>query len=35
VDNEITIPSYALGLENFGFEKVFEYKNVKVLRKLE
>jgi hypothetical protein len=29
------MPSYALELENFGFEKVFEYKNVKVLRKLE
>jgi hypothetical protein len=32
VDNEITIPSYALELENFGFEKVFEYKNVKILK---
>jgi hypothetical protein len=32
VDNEITLPPYALQLENFGFEKVFEYKNVKILK---
>jgi len=35
IDNEITLPSYASELENFGFEKVFEYKNVKVLKKVE
>jgi hypothetical protein len=33
VDNEITLPHYAFELENFGYEKVFEYKNVKVLKK--
>jgi hypothetical protein len=32
VDNEITLPPYSLQLENFGFEKVFEYKNVKILK---
>jgi len=32
VNNEITLPPYALQLENFGFEKVFEYKNVKILK---
>lgn len=32
VDNEVTLPSYALQLENFGFEKVFEYRNVKILK---
>jgi hypothetical protein len=32
VDNEITLPPYALQLENFGFEKVFEYKNIKILK---
>jgi 4-amino-4-deoxy-L-arabinose transferase-like glycosyltransferase len=33
IDNEITLPHYAFELENFGYEKVFEYKNVKVLKK--
>jgi len=35
IDDEITLPPYALELENFGFEKVFEYKNAKVLKRVE
>jgi hypothetical protein len=33
IDNEITLPHYAFELENFGYKKIFEYKNVKVLKK--
>jgi 4-amino-4-deoxy-L-arabinose transferase-like glycosyltransferase len=33
VDKEITLPSYAFELENLGFEKVFEFGNVKVFTK--
>jgi 4-amino-4-deoxy-L-arabinose transferase-like glycosyltransferase len=33
IDNEITLPPYSFELENFGYEKIFEYKNVKVLKK--
>ena len=32
VDNEITLPPYALELEMHSFEEVFNYKNVKVFR---
>ncbi|MGC8993711.1 MAG: hypothetical protein ACP5JK_03030, partial [Candidatus Aenigmatarchaeota archaeon] len=33
VDKEITVPPYASELENYGFEKIFEYGNAKVLIK--
>jgi len=33
VDKEITVPPYASELENYGFEKVFEYGDAKVLIK--
>jgi 4-amino-4-deoxy-L-arabinose transferase-like glycosyltransferase len=33
IDKEITVPPYAFELENYGFEKNFEYGNAKVLIK--